>query len=111
MSDEVTSPRLRNEQTTGDLKKAITDLSGWRRARPARSRLIFEPASVGGPAMSNRLLTANGTPASAPSCWPFASSPSIAAALASARSSVTAVNALSTRSCRLLRAGEYRRYS
>ena len=27
MSDEVTSPRLRNEQTTGDLKKAITDLT------------------------------------------------------------------------------------
>ena len=35
-------------------------------SRPAggASRLIFEPASVGSPAISNRFLTANGTPAS-----------------------------------------------
>src|SRR5262249_16841246 len=60
----------------------------------ARSWLIFEPASVGSPAMSNKFLTANGTPASDPtSRRPFARSASSAAALASARSSVTAVNA------------------
>ena len=34
------------------------------------SRLIFEPASVGSPATSNRFLTANGTPASDPSGSP-----------------------------------------
>ena len=34
------------------------------RAAGGASRLIFEPASVGNPAMSNRFFTANGTPAS-----------------------------------------------
>src|SRR5258706_13495826 len=74
------------------------------RAAGARSRLIFEPASVGSPATSNKFLTANGTPASTPSRRPLARSASIAAALASARSSVTAVNALSARSCFAIRA-------
>src|SRR5215471_1750342 len=74
----------------------------------ARSRLIFEPASVGSPAMSNKFLTANGTPASAPSRRPRARSASSAAALASARSSVTAVNALSTRSCFAIRSSAAR---
>src|SRR5262245_11054350 len=69
----------------------------------ARSRLIFEPARVDSPAMSNKFLTANGTPASAPSRRPRARSASIAAALASARSAVTAVNALRTRSCLAIR--------
>jgi len=66
------------------------------RGAGARSRLILEPASVGSPATSNRFLTANGTPASAPSGWPASRAASIARALASARSSSTAVKALST---------------
>ena len=35
--------------------------------RRRRVRLILEPASVGSPSMSNRFLTAKGTPASGPS--------------------------------------------
>src|SRR5262245_42791246 len=65
-----------------DSSRAISVAS---RLAGARSRLIFEPASVGSPAMSNKFLTANGTPASAPtSRRPFARSASSAAALASA---------------------------
>ena len=45
-----------------------------------RSRLIFDPATVGRPATSNRFLTANGTPASGPSRSPFLRAASIAAA-------------------------------
>src|SRR5215831_8984855 len=63
-------------------------------AAGALSRLIFEPASVARPATSNKFLTANGTPASAPSGRPTARSPSMVRALASARSPVTAVKAL-----------------
>src|SRR5262249_27166033 len=62
----------------------------------------------GSPAMSNKFLTANGTPASAPSRRPRARSASSAAALVSARSSVTAVNALSTRSCFAIRSSAAR---
>ena len=49
--------------------------------RAARSRLIFEPARVGRPSMSNRFLTANGTPASGPRLSPRARAASIASAL------------------------------
>jgi hypothetical protein len=59
------------------------------------SRLIFDPAIVGSPAMSNRFLTANGTPASGPSGLPLARASSRARARSRARSSVTAVNELS----------------
>src|SRR4029453_9814127 len=69
------------------------------RAAGGCSRLIFEPARVGRPATSNRFLTANGTPASGPSFSPRARRASSAAAVACARSCVTAVNALSTGSC------------
>ena len=48
------------------------DQRGVARWRARRSRLIFEPASVGRPATSNRFLTANGTPASGPSARPSA---------------------------------------
>ena len=66
------------------------------RAAGGRSRLIFEPARVGRPATSKRFLTANGTPASGPGVRrPRAAS--TAAARASARCPVTAVNALSGR--------------
>src|SRR6516165_9411420 len=44
------------------------------------SRLIFDPAIVGSPAMSNRFLTANGTPASGPSSLPLARDSSRASA-------------------------------
>src|SRR5579862_159746 len=50
-----------------------------------RSRLIFDPASVGSPSTSNRFFTAKGTPASGPAAVP---------ALRSARCSSTAVKAL-----------------
>src|SRR5215831_14082992 len=50
-------------------RRAMTVAS---RVAGARSRLIFEPARVGSPAMSNKFLTANGTPASAPSRRPRA---------------------------------------
>ena len=56
----------------------------------ARSRLIFEPASVGRPAMSNRFFTANGTPASGPGGSPAAQVRSISCAATRARSSVMA---------------------
>src|SRR5581483_12504822 len=69
-----------------------------------RSRLIFEPARVASPATSNRFLTANGTPASGPSGRPLARSASMARALASARSRVTAVKALSALSRSAMRA-------
>ncbi len=68
------------------------------------SRLIFEPASVGSPAMSNRFLTANGTPASGPSERPSVCALSRSSARASARTSSTAVNALSAGSRRAMRA-------
>ena len=57
------------------------------------SRLILEPASVVSPAISNRFLTANGTPARGPSGSRGRAS-SMARARARARSSVTAVKAL-----------------
>ena len=65
-------------------------------SRPAgaASRLIFEPASVGSPAISNRFLTANGTPASGGSFSPRARASSSACARRCARSSVTAVKEL-----------------
>jgi hypothetical protein len=66
------------------------------RAAGGRSRLIFAPASVGNPATSNRFFTANGTPASGPSGCPCARAASIACAVSRARTSVKAVNALST---------------
>ena len=81
-------------------RRAITVAS---RAAGGRSRLILEPASVGSPAMSNRFLTANGTPASGPSRRFAACAASIALALARARSATTAVKALSTRSCPAIR--------
>src|ERR1700738_5617453 len=65
------------------------------RVAGARSRLILEPARVGSPAMSNKFLTANGTPASGKAARAFAGALSIAAALATARSPSTAVNAFS----------------
>src|SRR6185312_294671 len=82
-------------------RRAITVAS---RAAGARSRLIFEPASVGNPSMSNRFLTANGTPASGPSGRPAARAASTALACARARAVTTAVNALSTRSSFAIRA-------
>src|SRR5580692_8399667 len=74
------------------------------RAAGGRSRLILEPASVGRPATSNRFLTANGTPASGGSFWPFARAASSACARASARRSVTAVKELSSGSRSRMRA-------
>ena len=68
------------------------------------SRLIFEPASVGMPAMSNRFFTANGTPASAGAGSPRARASSSAWARASARCSVTAVKELSNGSRARIRA-------
>src|SRR5262249_41794621 len=75
------SPMLSAPTSTApvDSSRAISVAS---RLAGARSRLIFEPASVGSPAMSNKFLTANGTPASAPTNRPpFARSASSAAAL------------------------------
>src|ERR1700733_4258920 len=68
------------------------------------SRLIFEPASVGSPAMSNRFFTAKGTPASGPAGSPRARVASIACARRNARCSVTAVKELSTGSRSRMRA-------
>src|ERR1700730_12013805 len=65
------------------------------RVAGTRSRLILEPARVDIPAMSNKFLTANGTPASGKAARAFAGALSIAAALATARSPSTAVNAFS----------------
>src|SRR6266481_7889735 len=61
-----------------------------------RSRLIFEPARVARPSMSNRFFTAKGTPASGPTLWPAAIAASIAFALVRARPAVTSVNELNT---------------
>src|SRR5579862_760143 len=68
------------------------------------SRLIFDPASVGKPATSNKFLTANGTPASGPMGSPRARVASIASARRNARCSVTAVKELSTGSRSRMRA-------
>src|SRR5271169_1559915 len=68
------------------------------------SRLIFEPATVGTPATSNRFFTANGTPASGPAGSPRARVASIAWARSSARCSVIAVKELSTGSRSRMRA-------
>ena len=81
-------------------------ISGESCSAGVRSRLIFDPATVGRPATSNRFLTANGTPASGPSRSPFLRAASIAAARSSARSSVTAVKALSVPFCAAMRASE-----
>ena len=69
--------------------------SSLRTSAPSRaafgpSRLIFEPARVGRPLMSNRFLTAKGTPTSGPRCRPE----SISAARFLARSARTSVKAL-----------------
>src|SRR5216683_706105 len=69
--------------------------SSLRTSAPSRaafgpSRFIFEPARVGRPFMSNRFLTAKGTPASGPRCRPE----SISAARFLARSATTSVKAL-----------------
>src|ERR1700722_2432949 len=74
------------------------------RAAGGRSRLIFEPASVRRPAMSNRFLTAKGTPASGPTGSPAARASSSARARAKARCSVTSVKELSSGSCSRMRA-------
>ena len=66
-------------------------LDGW---------VVFEPASVGTPAMSNRFFTANGTPASGPAGSPEAHAASTAAAFARARSAVMAVKEFSARRAR-----------
>ena len=71
------------------------------------SRLIFEPASVGMPAMSNKFFTANGTPASAGSRSPRSRAWSSAWARSRARCSVTAVKELMQRVART-NAGEGR---
>src|SRR5471032_2791896 len=64
------------------------------------SALIFEPARVGRPAMSNRFFTANGTPLIGPMCWPA----SISAARFLARSATMSVKALTIGSAALMRA-------
>src|SRR5258706_11579817 len=46
-------------------------------AAGARSRLIFEPASVARPRTSNRFLTANGTPARGPAGFAHSRSPTL----------------------------------
>src|SRR4029077_3461889 len=64
------------------------------RAAGGKSRFIFEPATAGKPAMSNRFFTANGTPASGGNGSPRARASSSARARKRARSSVSAVNEL-----------------
>ena len=74
----------------------------------AASRSIFEPASVAMPAMSNRFLTAKGTPSSGSSrvrsAVAEASEASTCAARRSARSRSTAVKALTRPSVASMRA-------
>src|SRR4051794_11616127 len=64
-----------------------------------RSRLIFEPARVARPLMSNRFFTAKGTPASGPALVPPRITASTARARARARSAVTSVKAFSVPLC------------
>src|SRR5580693_3927967 len=73
-------------------------------AAGGKSRLIFEPASVRRPAMSNRFLTAKGTPASGPSGLPAARASSSDRARATARCSLTSVKELSSGSNSRMRA-------
>src|SRR5471030_909853 len=78
--------------------------SSLRTSAPSRralgpSRLIFEPARVGRPSMSNRFLTANGTPDSGPRCWPA----SIWMARRRARSATISVKALTVGSAAAMR--------
>ena len=78
--------------------------SSLRTSAPSRaafgpSTLIFEPARVGRPSMSNRFLTANGTPTSGPRCRPA----SISAARFLARSARTSVKALTVGSAAAMR--------
>src|SRR5471032_3023134 len=79
--------------------------SSLRTSAPSRlaagpSALIFEPARVGRPAMSNRFFTANGTPLIGPMCRPA----SISAARFFARSATMSVKALTVGSAALMRA-------
>jgi hypothetical protein len=50
---------------------------------------IFEPLVVGTPRVTTRSLSATGTPASGPSCWPAARAASISPARRSAASAST----------------------
>src|SRR5471032_1063601 len=79
--------------------------SSLRTSAPSRlaagpSTLIFEPARVGRPSISNRFLTANGTPLSGPMCWPA----SISAARFFARAATRSVKALTVGSAAAMRA-------
>src|SRR5260370_38910278 len=79
-------------------------ISSWRTSAPSRlalgpSRLIFDPARVGRPAISNRFLTANGTPTSGPRWRPA----SISAARFLARSATRSVKALTVGSAASMR--------
>ena len=79
--------------------------SSLRISEPSRvaigpSLLIFDPARVGWPLMSNRFLTANGTPSIGPRCRPR----SISTARMRARSAMTSVKALMVGSAAAMRA-------
>src|SRR6516165_11224230 len=74
------------------------------RTAGARLRLIFDPARVASPAISNRFFTAKGTPARGPTFRPAAIAASTAPAFARARSAVTSVKELRMVSCCLIRA-------
>jgi hypothetical protein len=65
--------------------------------------LIFDPARVVIPAISNRFLTAKGTPAKGPGSWLFAIELSIFSAAASALDAVIAVKQLKALSLTAIR--------